>query len=107
MHHRCSYSNCVESATVAIEGCEYCVAHFISTCYKRLEKSAESRADEGSEPKAKGQTDSLIEIVDKVTSLSLNSIAFTNQERGQLMDILLWTCDLLVKRTHGGSGSKR
>ena len=106
MHRRCSYSDCAESATVAIEGCEYCVAHFISACYKHLEKSSESRIDVGSERNAKGQTDLLIEIVDKVTSLILNSIAFTNQERGQLMDILLWTCDLVAKRTYRGNGSK-
>jgi hypothetical protein len=99
VHHRCSYSECAESATVATEGCEYCVAHFISACYKHLEGSSESRIGEASERNAKGQRDSLLEIVDKVTSLSLNSIAFTNRERGQLMDILLWTCDLLAKRT--------
>jgi hypothetical protein len=97
VHHRCSYSDCVESATVAKEGCEYCVAHFISACYTQLEKSSEAHIDEGSERSAKGQIDSLIEIVNKVTSLSLNSI--TNQERSQLTDILLWTCDLLAKRT--------
>ncbi len=40
----------------------------------------------------------LIEIVDQVTSLSLGRNDFVNQERGQLMDILLWTSDLLVER---------
>jgi hypothetical protein len=64
-----------------------------------LEKFSEARIDESSERNAKGQRDFLIEIVDKVTSLSLNSIAFTNRERGQLMDILLWNCDLLKKLT--------
>lgn len=107
MHHRCSYVDCVESAAVALEGCEYCVSHFISACYKHLEKSSESRVDEDSERTEKRQRDSLIEIVDKVTSLSLNSIAFTNRDRGQLMDILLWSCDLLAKRTCRGNGSKR
>jgi hypothetical protein len=32
---------------------------------------------------ASEQKDYVLEIVDKVTSLSLNSIAFTNQECGQ------------------------
>jgi hypothetical protein len=41
----------------------------------------------------------LIDIVDTVTSLSLGSDEFTNQERGQLMDILLWACDSLAERT--------
>ena len=107
MHRRCSYVDCVESATADLTGCEYCVAHFISACYKRLEKSSQSRVDEGSECNAKGQIDLLAEIVDKVTSLSLNSIAFTNQQRGQLTDILLWACDLLAKQTYKGNGSKR
>jgi hypothetical protein len=107
VHRRCSYSECAESAAVTTEGCEYCVAHFISACYKHLEKSSESHIDERCEGNAKRQTDSLVEIVDKVTSLSLNSVTFSNQERGQLVDIILWTCELLAKRTYGASGSKR
>ena len=101
MHHRCSHSDCVEPPSVAIGGCEYCVAHFISACYKHLEKSSESRLDEASERNAREQTDSLIEIVDRVTSLSLNDMVFTNQERGQLTDILLWACDLLDEADGG------
>jgi hypothetical protein len=61
---------------------------------------------DGHERNGRLQRDSLIEIVDKVTSLTLNSIAFTNLERGQLMDILLWTCDLLSTGTYRGNGSK-
>jgi hypothetical protein len=99
VNRRCSHSDCSDSATVALEGCGYCTKHFIWACYKHLEKSSEAHIDNGFERNAKRQTDSLVEIVDKVTSLSLNSIAFSNQERGQLMDILLWTCDLLEKQT--------
>jgi hypothetical protein len=105
MHHRCSYVGCKEAVTVAFEG-GYCVGHFISACYKCLEQSAEPLVGDGRERNGGLQRDSLIEIVDKVTSLTLNSIAFTNLERGQLMDILLWTCDLLSTRTHRGNGSK-
>jgi hypothetical protein len=48
---------------------------------------------------AKTRQESLLEIVDKVTSLGLKDIAFTNKERGQLMDVLLWACDLLSERS--------
>lgn len=107
MHRRCSHIDCIESSTVALEGCGYCTKHFISACYKHLEQSSESRIDEGSERNAEGQTELLVAIVDKVTSLSLNGIALSNQERGQLMDIILWSCDLLAGRTYRGNGSKR
>jgi len=99
MHHRCGYADCIGSATIALEGCCYCTKHFISACYKHLEKSSESHIDNACEGNAKRQTDSLVEIVDKVTSLSINNVAFSNQERGQLMDIILWTCELLAERT--------
>jgi hypothetical protein len=92
MHHNCTFPDCTQSATVMMVGCEYCVTHFILASYKYLEKSSEQVMDP---EEGKGQKDYLLEIVDKVTSLSLNSIAFTNQERGQLMDILLWACELL------------
>jgi hypothetical protein len=45
------------------------------------------------------QRDYLVEIAATVTSLSLNSVALTNHERGQLTDILLWVCDLLSERS--------
>jgi hypothetical protein len=101
MHRVCGFPNCTKSATVEIEGCAYCITHFIEVCYKHLEKSLEL-TDLDNEVKAR--TRRLAEIVDKVTSISLNSIAFTNQERSQLTDILLWTCDLLGKQTYSGNG---
>jgi len=101
MHRGCGFPDCTKSATVEMEGCGYCVTHFIEVCYKHLERSLEL-TDLDNEVKTR--TRSLAEIVDKVTSLSLNSVAFTNQERSQLMDILLWTCDLLGKQTYRGNG---
>jgi hypothetical protein len=96
MHRRCSFAGCGNLAAVALVGGEYCIAHFIMACYKCVEEFSERPIDEETERNVKEQRDLLMEVVDKVSALSLNSIAFTNQERGQLMDILLWTCDLLA-----------
>jgi hypothetical protein len=95
MDRVCSFPDCTKSAVATLDGCKYCVVHFVSTCYKCLEKTSD-RANEAAQ---KEQRNSLIEIVDTVTSLSLGSDEFTNQERGQLMDILLWACDSLAERT--------
>ena len=62
-------------------GSEYCVVHFILTCYQHLEKSPPERA--------------LLEIIDRATAIGLTADDLTNQERGQLLDILLWAGDLL------------
>jgi hypothetical protein len=95
MDRACSFPDCIKSAVATLGGCEYCVSHFVSTCYTCLEKTS-NRANEAAQ---KERRNSLIDIVDTVTSLSLGSDEFTNQERGQLMDILLWACDSLAERT--------
>ena len=51
-------------------------------------------ASYGSEDGENAQKYYLLELVDKVTSLNLNSIAFTNQERGRSIEMLIWACDL-------------
>jgi hypothetical protein len=96
MRHNCAFSNCTRPAIVTMVGCEYCVAHFILASYKHLEKSSERVVDAGIE--GNPQQDTLLEIAATVTSLTLNGIALTNHERGQLTDILLWACDLLSER---------
>jgi len=94
MHSGCGFPDCTKPATAEIEGCGYCVTHFIEVCYKHLERSSDLTVL-GNEVKSRARC--LAEVVDKVASLSLKSIAFSNQERSQLTDILLWTCDLLGK----------
>jgi hypothetical protein len=86
-------------------GYDYCTAHFILACYKLLEKPPEKTLGHETESIVKTRGEMLEEIVDKVTSLSLETENLTNRERGPLMDILLWACDSLDRTSHRGSGS--
>ena len=97
MDRRCSFLHCAKPGVVTLGDCEYCLEHFISTCYRHLEDSPESRrGDQENEGEAKVQRGSLLdEIIDQATSVALITNDLNNQERGQLLDILLWANDLL------------
>lgn len=94
MDRPCSFLDCSRPSVALLARREWCLIHFITACYRELEVCSER----GSSELEEGQRRMLIEIVDQVTSLSLGRNDFVNQERGQLMDILLWTSDLLVER---------
>jgi hypothetical protein len=65
-------------------------------CYRHLEESPElGRRGKKNDGNARAQRESLLEIVDQATSVSLSTCDLTNQERGQLLDIILWASDLL------------
>jgi hypothetical protein len=86
MDRRCSFLRCAKPGVVTLGDCEYCLAHFISTCYRHLDESPGSKVQRGS---------LLDEIIDQATSLALITNDLNNQERAQLLDILLWATDLL------------
>jgi len=81
MDRRCSLVDCAKPRAVTLGDHEYCVVHFILTCYRFLEKSP--------------QEQSLLEIIDRAAAVCLTTCDLTNQEKGQLLDILLWAADLL------------
>jgi|HubBroStandDraft_6_1064221.scaffolds.fasta_scaffold21622_5 hypothetical protein len=93
MDRRCSFLHCAKPSVVTLGDCEYCVVHFISTSYRHLEEFR--RGDQEKERETEVQRGSLLKILDQATSLSLTTNDLTNQERGQLLDILFWASDLL------------
>ncbi len=93
MDRRCSFLDCAKASVVTLGDCEYCVVHFISTSYRHLEEFR--RGDQEKEGGTEVQRGSLLEIVDQATSVSLTTNDLTNQERGQLLDILFWASGLL------------
>jgi hypothetical protein len=97
MDRRCGCLDCTKLCAVTLGVCEYCLRHFILTCYRILEESPEigRRDQKKNDGNAHAQKDSLLEIIDQATSVSLSTRDLTNQERGQLLDILLWASDLL------------
>ena len=94
MDHRCSFLDCAKPSVVTLGDCEYCVVHFIATSYRHLEQPR--RGDQEKEGETEVQRGSLLEILDQATSVSLTTSNLTNQERGQLLDILFWASDLLT-----------
>lgn len=93
MDRCCSFPHCAKPRVVTLGDCEYCVVHFISTSYRRLEEFR--RGDQEKAGETEVLRSSLIEIVDQATTVSLTTNDLTNQERGQLLDILFWASDLL------------
>ncbi len=93
MDRRCSFLNCAKPCFVTLGDCEYCVMHFISTSYRDLEEFR--RGDQEKEGESEVLRDSLLEIVDQATTVGLTTSDLTNQERGQLLDLLFWASDLL------------
>jgi hypothetical protein len=96
MDRRCSFLHCGKPSVVTLGDYEHCLVHFISVCYRQLDQSPDlALQDQEHEGKAEERTRSLVEIIDQATSLSLTTSELTNQERGQLLDIVFWASDLL------------
>jgi hypothetical protein len=92
----CSSPRCGKPSVVTLGDYQYCLAHFVLVCYRHLDRSPDMRLqDQEHEANAEARTRSLVEIIDQATSLSLTTSELTNQERGQLLDILFWASDLL------------
>jgi hypothetical protein len=102
----CSYHDCSEPsiATITVRG--YCLAHFIAICYSFLEEHTGEILGQGKEHTVRDIPITLEEIINEVTSLGLKAGNFTNHERGQLMDILLWACEALTETSTRGNGSR-
>lgn len=84
MDRRCSHVDCAQPSAVKLGGREYCVVHFILTCYQLLEK--------------RPQDQSLLEIIDRAAAIGMTVSNLTNQEKSQLLDIILWAGDSLRHR---------
>ena len=84
MDRRCSLVDCARPSTVTLGDYEYCVVHFILTCYQRLEKCPEELRERGQENEvlAEAQRRSLLEIIDRATAVGLTTGSLTNQEGG-------------------------
>jgi hypothetical protein len=96
MDRRCSFLHCAKPSDATLGDHEYCRTHFILTCYRQLEESPEGRrGDQENEGAAEVQGAPLLEIINQATSVGLSTNDLTNQERAQLIDILLWAIDLL------------
>ncbi|MFZ0085859.1 MAG: hypothetical protein WA211_11230 [Candidatus Acidiferrales bacterium] len=99
MDRSCSFLRCGKLSVATLQDDKYCLAPFILACYRHLEQSPEFRPGfQETQRDAELRTRSLVELIDQATSVCLTTSDLTNQERGQLLDILHWANDRLLDR---------
>jgi len=81
-----------------LDGHDLCRAHFISSCYRRLEECSTQldHNDHWKEISGEPLIDSLVEIVDQAAALGLTAKDLDGLEQAQLLDIL-FTAGHLMK----------
>ena len=99
MDRSCGLAGCVNPSAVTLGNEAYCREHFMLTCYESLAKCVDElkRKDHEYELWAETLRQSLNEIVDKATAISLTVNDLSNSERSRLLDIVLWAGDLIQK----------
>jgi hypothetical protein len=91
----CSTSGCENSAMIVLEGQHFCLDHFFSSCYERLDQ-LEGRVRRCSldAVEAKAVRVFLQECSDRALFISLRYDLLTNLERSRLLEILLSCSEL-------------
>lgn len=86
----CAVASCGHAGCVSFEGREFCRAHFISSCYQRLEEYGRqlSKHEHWQTPSSPAFVETLSEIIDQATTLGLTSADLDGLQQAQLLDIL-------------------
>ena len=94
----CAVASCGHAGCTSLEGHDLCRAHFISSCYRRLEECSAQldHNDHWKEISGEPLIDSLVEIVDQAAALGLTAKDLDGLEQAQLLDIL-FTAGHLMK----------
>jgi hypothetical protein len=93
----CKAGGCANSAVIALAGREFCLDHFLASCYEQLdmlEPKLRRRALQAGEVRA--AKDFLEECSNRTLAVCLRTERLTNLERSRLLDILLSCGDLQV-----------
>jgi hypothetical protein len=92
----CSMAACEDPARATLNGKAFCLEHFIVHCYELLEQldpRIRGKRDEGSE--LSSLRDAVEDCSNRALLVSLRFEALTNLDRSRLLDILLWSSELL------------
>lgn len=94
----CAIPSCGHARCVSFEGSDLCRAHFISTCYTKLQQCTEqlNQNEHWKLPSGESLIDTLIEITDQSAALGVGSNDLDGLEQAQLLDILN-TAGILIK----------
>lgn len=101
---KCQLEFCAKSAVISLESLGFCLEHFLSTCYERidhLEPMIRRRTLE--EPQVQAAYAFLEECSDRALLIALQQEHLTNLDRSRLLNILLLTrhLQLFLKNTVG------
>jgi hypothetical protein len=91
----CSGSGCENSAMIILDGQHFCLDHFFSSCYERLDQLEPLvRRSSLDAAEAKAVRIFLQECSDRALFISLRYDLLTNLERSRLLEILLSCSEL-------------
>lgn len=95
----CDSSHCGLPAGCSVENRFFCVGHFISYCYDRLEECAKLPPADFNEKLANTVDRFLQECSQQAAGLVDPIRGLDNLERARLFDIFLWASELAAKRS--------
>jgi hypothetical protein len=95
---RCDADNCGCPATTSLELKRFCVDHFISQCYDRLNQCNGNPFADQDESSSLAIDRFLHTCAQQAAGLVHPMRGLDNLERARLFDILLWSSELAAKR---------
>src|SRR5713226_2724560 len=99
MHRKrnCRVGSCGGAAVATLDHQALCLNHFLLRCYEKLEGFDPRGRRFSAEPVDLASMRAFIEECSrKALDISLQSQTLTNQQRGRLLDILLWAGELFL-----------
>jgi hypothetical protein len=101
---KCQMESCANSTLISLESLGFCLEHFLSTCYERLDHLEPMiRRRNLEEPQGQAAYAFLEECSDRALLVALQQEHLTNLDRSRLLNILLLTrhLQLLLKNSAG------
>jgi hypothetical protein len=95
---RCDAGNCGHPAIASLELRRFCVDHFISQCYERLNRCSATPFADPDEATSVSIDRFLNSCAQQAAGLVHPMRGLDNLERARLFDILLWSSELARKR---------
>ena len=95
---RCDTGNCGRPAMSSLELKHFCVDHFITLCYERLNQCNANRFADPDEATSVSIDRFLLSCAQQAAGMVHPVRGLDNLERARLFDILLWASELAAKR---------
>jgi hypothetical protein len=103
---RCDVERCGLPAISSVELHFFCLYHFISHCYERLEHCNAAQVWGLSSERLESEHRFLRECAEQAANLVCPLRGFDNLDRARLFDIFLWASELIARRAGAEVGSR-